>query len=294
LGVTFRPASTLTTYVDYNEGMRIATPVELTCADPNAPCSLPNDFLADPPLKPVIARTIEAGLRGVVAGGLKWRAAAYQTTLQDDIIFASTSDNPNVGFFQNIGTTRRRGVELGLNGRASAFTYAASYAYIDATFQTPFLESSPSNPSADANGNIQVPSGSHLPGIPRNVLKLQGEYAFIPSASAGVSMYAATSQYARGDENNDPSGRVPGYAVFNLDARWRFAPRWELFGEIDNLFDHKYATLGVMGTNFFTGPGMSFNAATAPNELFLAPGAPLGVFVGVRYSMGGAGRSSDL
>ena len=64
VGATFKPMPALTAYVNYNEGMRIPTPVELTCADPSAPCSLPNAFLADPPLDPVIAKTLEAGVRG--------------------------------------------------------------------------------------------------------------------------------------------------------------------------------------------------------------------------------------
>ena len=51
-------------------------------------------------------------------------------------------------------------------------------------------------------------------------------------------MYAATSQYARGDENNqDVNGKIKGYTIFNLDARWNFARGWELFAEVDNLFN---------------------------------------------------------
>jgi hypothetical protein len=43
----------------------------------------------------------------------------------------------------------------------------------------------------------------------------------------GATLVAAISQYARGNENNrDPAGGVPGYAVANLDARWWFDPQW--------------------------------------------------------------------
>ena len=47
VGLTWNPTSDLTFYGTYNEGMRVPTPVELTCADPAAPCSLPNDFIAN-------------------------------------------------------------------------------------------------------------------------------------------------------------------------------------------------------------------------------------------------------
>ena len=49
-----------------SQGTRVPTAVELTCADPAAPCTLPNIFVADPPLKQVVATTYELGVRGRV------------------------------------------------------------------------------------------------------------------------------------------------------------------------------------------------------------------------------------
>ena len=89
-GLNFNPTPTLTTYVSYSEGMRAPTPIELTCADPNAPCRLPNNFLADPPLEKVVAKTGEIGARGRWADGFGWSAAAYRTDLNNDIIFISS------------------------------------------------------------------------------------------------------------------------------------------------------------------------------------------------------------
>ena len=42
LGITFNPSAGFTAYGSYNEGMRAPTAAELTCADPTAPCKLPN------------------------------------------------------------------------------------------------------------------------------------------------------------------------------------------------------------------------------------------------------------
>lgn len=284
-GATYKASDALTAYANYNEGMRIPTPVELTCADPNAPCALPNAFLADPPLKPVIARTVEAGLRGRISPNASWRATAYQTTLSDDILFVSASAGaPNTGFFQNVGATRRRGIELGASGTAGRFTLAASYAYIDARFRSAFTEHSPNNASADAGGDIQVGPGNRIPGIPQNIFKLRAGWRAVDDVELGAGMIAASSQLARGNENNgDVRGTVPGYAVFNLDARWSFARGWEVFAEVDNLFNTKYETLGILGRNFFNGPGHAFDANAAASELFLSPGAPFGAWIGVRY-----------
>jgi len=41
-----------------------APSIELGCADPNNPCSLPNALASDPPLSQVVTTTWEAGLRG--------------------------------------------------------------------------------------------------------------------------------------------------------------------------------------------------------------------------------------
>jgi outer membrane receptor protein involved in Fe transport len=288
-GATYKASDALTAYANYNEGMRIPTPVELTCANPAAPCALPNAFLADPPLKPVIARTIEAGLRGRIAANASWRATVYQTTLADDILFVSASaGSPNTGFFQNVGTTRRRGVELGAGGTAGRVTLAASYAYIDARFRSSFTEHSPNNATADGNGDIQVSPGDRIPSIPRNVLKLRAAWRAADAVDLGAGMIAAGSQLARGNENNqDSRGKVAGYTVFNLDAHWRFARGWELFAEVDNLFNTKYETVGLLGRNFFNGAGNTFDANAAASELFLSPGAPLGAWIGVRYAPGG-------
>jgi iron complex outermembrane receptor protein len=287
-GATYKASDSLTAYANYNEGMRIPTPVELTCANPAAPCALPNAFLADPPLKPVIARTLEAGLRGRIAQKASWRATAYQTTLTDDILFVSASaGSPNTGFFQNVGTTRRRGIELGASGTAGRMNLAASYAYIDARFRSSFTEHSPNNATADANGDIVVNPGDRMPGIPQSVFKLRAGWRVADAFNVGAGMIASGSQLARGNENNqDSRGRVAGYTVFNLDAHWRFARGWELFAEVDNLFNAKYETVGLLGRNFFNGPGRTFDANAAASELFLSPGAPFGAWIGVRYEPG--------
>jgi len=290
-GVTLKPLPALTAYASYNEGMRIPTPVELTCASPGAPCALPNAFLADPPLDPVIAKTWEVGVRGPITPTVRWHATAYQTTLQNDILFVSASAAaPNTGFFQNVGTTRRRGVELGIGGTVHRLTFAASYSYINAQFRTPFTESSPSNTTADAVGDIQVQPGDRLPLIPRNILKLRVAYLFGESFTLGAGMYAQDSAFVRGNENNlDPSGTISGYAVFNVDARWKFAPGWELFGQINNIFNRKYNSSGVLGTNFFNGPGNTFDATATTREVFYAPAAPFGAWIGIRYALGARG-----
>ena len=174
VGINFTPSERLTAYAAYNEGMRVPSPIELTCADPAAPCKLPNNFLADPALKQVVSRTFETGARGRIATDTRWSAAIFRTELTDDIQFISSGGAAiNAGFFQNIGKTRREGLELALSTKWNAFSASARYSYVNATFEAPFAVNSPSNSTADAGGNVQVQPGNRIPGVPRNSLKLR-------------------------------------------------------------------------------------------------------------------------
>ena len=288
-GVTFTPSPATTAYASWSQGMRVPTPVELACADPNAPCTLPNIFVADPPLQPVIATTTEAGARGSWDTNTFWNITAYRTDLANDIQFISAGTGAvNAGYFQNIGRTRREGFEVGASAPLGPVALTARYSYTRATYQTGFVETSPNNPTANADGEITVTPGRFIPGIPRQLLKLRGVWAMTPALSIGATMIAASSQYARGNENNlDPAGVVPGYAVVNLDARWQPDPRWELFANVTNLFNTRYQNFGILGSNFFRGPGNTFAPGLARPEPFRAPATPFGAWLGVQFNFGG-------
>jgi outer membrane receptor protein involved in Fe transport len=293
IGVNFNPSPALTLYGSYNEGMRAPTPIELTCADPAAPCKLPNEFLSDPPLAKVVSKTFEAGARGSLGPQTTWSAAVYRTDLDDDIQFISSGTGAvNAGFFQNVGSTRRQGVEIAAATRLGAFDVDVRYNHIDATFRSTFEALAPNNSSADANGAITVSPGNRIPGIPADSFKVRIEYERGPLA-LGVGLIAATTQRARGDENNvDRNGPLPGYAVVNVDGHYRLTPRLTLFGLIANLFDARYYNFGVLGANVFTGPNGRFGPASgiaAAPEQFRALGAPRGIWFGLRYAFSEAG-----
>jgi outer membrane receptor protein involved in Fe transport len=289
VGFTFHPSTTFTAYANYSEGMRAPTPIELTCSDPAAPCKLPNEFLADPPLREVVSATLEAGARGR-SDRVQWSAAVYRTDLRDDLAFiASGAGASNAGYFQNVGRTRRQGVELGATIDFDPFTLTLRYDAIDARYRSSFTAASPNNSAADDAGGIEVRAGDRLPGIPAQSLKTHVDWAFHDGAWIALTLFAASSQYAVGDENNaDRHGKVPGYFVVNLDAQYALTPRVTLFAGIDNLLDRRYASFGIVGENVFTGPGRTFGPAAgiAPvPEQFRAPGAPRSVFAGVRVRL---------
>lgn len=292
VGLNFNPSDNLTAYASYNEGVRAPTAIELTCADPNAPCKLPNDFLADPPLHEVVSKTVEIGARGSLAKTLKWSASLFRTRLQNDIEFISAGAGAtNAGYFANVGNTRRQGLELGAETDLNPVSLAIRYTFLDATFQSAFQENSPSNSSADAAGNIQVTPGSRIPANPRHVLKIRADARITAKLFVGANLLTSAGSFARGDENNqDINGLLPGYSVLNLDGRYLFSRRFVIFARINNVFDRRYANFGVVGRNFFTGPGKTFGPAEGFDpvpEQFRGPGAPIGAWIGARYSVGG-------
>jgi hypothetical protein len=98
-------------------------------------------------------------------------------------------------FFQNVGTTLRQGVDLSLQVKTDRLLAWFGYSYIDATFQTGFTASSSNNPGADAEGNIQVQPGNHLPGIPSNLWKLGVDYKVTDAWTVGGTGIAASGQF---------------------------------------------------------------------------------------------------
>lgn len=279
LGLNFNPLPNLTLYGSASQGMRVATPMELACADPAVPCKLPINFLADPDLKPVLSTNLEAGLRGKQGDVLNWSAALFRTDLHDDIQFISSGGAVNAGYFKNVGQTRRLGFESALDVNLDPWHWSGSYSYTRATYESAMTMHSQANSSADGAGDIQVTPGNRIPAIPAHSLRLRGEYE-TAAWRVGVSIVAVSSQYARGDDNNqDAHGKLPGYAVAHLDAGIKLSKDTELFGRVSNLFDRRYEGFAVLGINNF-GPA-GFNGSA---EQFRSPAAPRGLFVGLRSS----------
>lgn len=291
VGLNFNPLPSFTAYANLSQGMRAPTAIELTCADPQAPCRLPNSFVSDPPLKPVVSTTTELGARGKLGSSGSWRAALYRTVLQDDLQFVSSNGFvANAGYFQNVGQTLRQGLDLDASQGIGALNLSLRYSLLDARYSTGFKQASAANSSADGQGAVQVLPGNRLPGLPRHTLKLRLEGPVLPALPGlqlGLNLLARSAVYARGDENNlDSHGRLPGYALLQLDARHALTPRLELSARVVNLLDRRYANFGALGSNVFTGPGGSFDGANAQREQFRGWGEPRAVWLGLSYAVG--------
>jgi outer membrane receptor protein involved in Fe transport len=296
VGVNFTPSKNLTAYASYNEGSRAPTAIELGCANPAQPCRLPNAFAGDPPLDQVVAKTFEGGLRGKITPEIGWSFSAYRAQNNDDIQFIA-STTTGAGFFDNVGKTRRQGVDAALNGSIDKFSWSLGYSYVKATYQSNFEIVSELNETVPGSEIQQVGKGDNIPGIPQHQLKLRAAYDVSSNWNVGTNIFAFSDQYARGNENNQYDGegaKVGGYMVMNLDTRYSFGNSgWQLFARVNNVFDREYNNAGLLGEHRFD----AVTGAFTGNEVtpaFFAPGAPRAGWFGVRYEFGGRKPSSTI
>jgi outer membrane receptor protein involved in Fe transport len=286
LGITYAFKDNLTGYASYSESNRAPSPSELTCAnsdrdDEDLECALPNSFLADPPLDDIVARTIEAGLRGT-NGNVNWNAGVFYTNLEDDLFFFPAVEDDddldprlNTGTFDNIGNTSRAGLELGADGAVDKLTWFANYAYIRAAFEDDF---SYAREGEDDVQTFNVDRGDRLPGIPEHNIKIGADYAFTQKFSAGFTASYHSSQYFRGDEANVDK-KIGHYKVVNLHGRYKVTENLQFFAKVDNLFDSEYNTFGLYG-EADEAPGLDLE-----NPRFVGTSSPRAGWIGFKLSM---------
>lgn len=281
-GLTYTFAPQLSGYFGYSESSRVPTPAELTCHDQTNPCALPNSFLSDPPLDMVVAKSWEAGFRGN-NGAVEWHAGLFHTVNRDDIYFLPTEEGPGLspGYFDNIGKTVRRGLELSLAADYERWNWFFNYSWIDAEFRDSFEVNAENNPAAIASGDdeLMVRSGDTIPGIPRHLLKLGVGWNVTEKLNLGFDAIYNASQYFRGDEAN-ASSQVGGFTVVNLQGRYQVNRSVELFGRVDNLFDREYKTFGLYGE-----PDEAPGFDSFSDTRFYGVGAPRGGWLGVKVTL---------
>lgn len=274
LGATVTLTPRLAVYAAYGEANRAPSPVELTCADPEAPCRLPNAFVADPPLEQVVARTLEAGLRGR-EGTIAWRLGAFDVRSEDDILFISAGALTNQGYFDNVGRTRRHGLELSLTRRAAEarLRWFVHYTWLRATFEDAVAVPAVHHPLA-TDGELAVAAGKRLPLVPARLLKAGATVRLHPRLTTKATLLAASAQRLRGDEAN-LAPPLPGYSVLNLRLDLQLTRRASAFVEVDNVRGERYATFGVFGD------AEEVLGEAFAGRRFITPAAPRGAWIGV-------------
>lgn len=338
LGVSWQAKDNLNFFANVAQGTRTPSVIELGCAFDDTPvaglgggigprsivenrfCSLPTTLSGDPFLKQIRATTYDIGLRGTIGESMQWNLGAYQTDLRNDIYFIAIG-SPGQGFFDNVGRTRRRGLEAGLSGQKDKLRFSVNYALTEATFQDTFDIPSDANSSSNnvnGVGSITVTPGSRMPGVPLHNLNASLNYEVTEKWTVGLSMVAHSDSFLRGNENNEhqpgiaqprqildpvlgtitvfrqPStnpGKVDGYATFNFQTSYKLNKEWTATMMVNNIFDKEYFSAGRLGRNPFSpsilgavGPdGYNHNSGDWQSTNFIAPGAPRGVWFSLNW-----------
>ncbi len=306
VGGTYKVVPGLTLYGSYAEANRAPTAAELGCAEPDNPCLIESFLTDDPPLKQVVSRTFELGLRGEQkyfdGSRLNWSAGLFRTLNQDDILNVAAEETGR-GYFLNAGDTLRQGVELAAAYQTRTYSVYGSYAFIDATFADDIILPAPNTPRgtedcpdlADASAlppGVEfdepqcnfVRDGDSLPGIPKHRFKAGFEYWLTPQWRFGADFIAATDQVFFGDEANN-NRKLPGYTRVDVNTSYKLSENAEAYGLIKNLFDRRY---GLYGTFFDAEEAEeAFEAAgydEPEDRRSISPALPFAIYGGLRIT----------
>jgi outer membrane receptor protein involved in Fe transport len=256
-------------YAAYAQGFRAPAFLELTCAGPGAVCpGLQVGVAPDPPLKAVTAQSFEIGGHARLAPWLRAEISGYWTDLTDEI-FAVTPTSTTGVFFQNVGDTRRQGVEVGLRGRfGGVLEPYLNYAFTRATFQSRAELATPLPP-----GTETVQPGDRLSLVPEHRINIGADYRPWPWLQLTAGTGWVGSQFLRGDESNRQRPLAPYWVTQGgASVRWRGL---EGFVQVNNILNAKYETFGTFAPN-----GLQLGS---PVERFLTPAPTINVLAGLQY-----------
>ncbi len=305
VGFNYNPFRILNLYASYSQANRAPTSIELGCADPNNPCSLPNALSSDPPLSQVVTTTWEAGLRGKLGEQYRvdWDLGAFRAENRNDILFVASQETGS-GYFQNFAETLREGVQASLDGHYKRVGAGLDYTLLSATYQSTETLDGTANSTSDialsgypgVGGVITVHPGNRIPLIAKNSAKAFIDIQATKKFMLDLGLIANSSAYVRGNENNAyradgvyylGPGVSPGYAVVNFAAHYDLTRHLQLAVQADNLLDRHYYTAGQLENTPFTSKGTlnlqpfppytnGPEAGSVPlqSATFFAPGAP--------------------
>ncbi|MBA3590004.1 TonB-dependent receptor [Methylibium sp.] len=184
--------------------------------------------------------------------GAKWRNDARGLALDVALFEARTDDEIGVATnaggrssFQNVGSTTRRGAEVGAGWTINRqWRTALALTWLSATYDDDFLTCTGA-PCNDANPDNQavVPSGNRIGGTsPRSAF---AELAWRPFSNNTTELAAELRAQAETAVNDRNTDFASGWSTFGLRAaqRWQLGEgsRIDALVRVDNVFDREYA-----------------------------------------------------
>ena len=289
----------------------------------NRSCSLPTTLSGDPYLPQIKANTFDIGLRGQWGDNIEWNVGAYRTDLKDDIYMVGYPGNRNffdtIGETRRQGI--EAGISAAFGKATFSINYALTDATFQDNFTMPANDNSSSVEGnyfeSEYSRLIEVERGDRMPGVPLQNLNASVNYALTSKWNVGLTAVAHSRAFVRGNENNEhregvvlhdtveirgkkvlvarqpttQPGHTDGYVMFNFRTSYQLNSEWTVGLLVNNIFDKEYFSAGRLGRNPFSpsiygaiGPdGYNHNSSDWLSTNFLAPGAPRGAWVSLRY-----------
>jgi iron complex outermembrane receptor protein len=245
-GANWDPTERYGLYASYGEGFLPPTAEELF--------AFPL-FFSNPDLQPEDSRNYEVGFRGRWTPGLSLDLALFRIDTDDEIVFVPDPDQPFTGSNENVGETRREGVEAALRGGISPRLGF----FVNATLTNAEFAAGPNK-------------GNEVPLVPRERLAAGVSWE-LPASLALVAQGLYVGRQVLDSDNGNTQPKLPAYTVVDARLLWSIglgAPKGEktedpglrLFVEARNLLNEKYATRGIYVAEIFLTP--------APGRRYLA------------------------
>ncbi|MBM3386622.1 MAG: TonB-dependent receptor, partial [Betaproteobacteria bacterium] len=213
-----------------------------------------------PDLKPSIYDNREIGWRGQFAENLRLDSALYQLDGRDTIV----SYSPDVGssFNKNAGKTRSKGIEIALQQQLSQWDWRVGATWARHEYVQYKLSST------------EDYSGKDMPQAPNHTIHAQVSWKFLPQSRVALGVIKQGSYWM----NNLNTVRYGGHTLLNLTATHQLAGDWEIWGQVRNLTDKRYANSA--SSTYKSG------TYTPNSQNTYSPGAPRSVMVGLTKTFG--------
>jgi len=225
LSVAITPVTGVTAYANYGRTFQIGAGSGAYLVAPRT-----ND------VAPSINEGYEAGIKLTRGRWLEARVALWQQTASGEL---KRRLNDPSGDVDNLGRTRRRGIDLQLDVKPlRTVALWGSYSHQTARIVTP----DPATPSQ---------AGNAIDHVPQNVFS--GGLDVTPSPKLRLSLWGnGQSSYELDPANTQ--GRYGDYVVLNAEVAYKLTPTIEISAQLKNLADARYEYVWYDGTQRLHAP----------------------------------------
>lgn len=194
-------------------------------------------------LKPEKFTNYEVGAKWDVRPSLALTAALYQL----DRTNTRATDPINPTLTVQTGSTRSRGVELGMTGNITpAWQVTGGYAYQDAYI------------NSDTNA---ARAGTQVALVPRHSVSLWNKYQMTPAWAAGLGVIYQDDSFAA--INNQVT--LPAFTRVDAAVYYKISKDWRAQLNVENVFDRRYFPTANGNDNITPGSPRAVRVALATN-----------------------------